>query len=97
MLCLFVRMCTDARSLLRSVTLSRGITMKLAGIITVCLMLAGFGLLEIGAHYMAEQIAGAMDNSANLIARARVTIRQCHANNREARQDNLGEFRFSRI
>jgi hypothetical protein len=45
--------------------------MKLAGFITVCLMLAGFAMLQLGAYYMAERIAGAMDNSANLIASGR--------------------------
>jgi hypothetical protein len=35
-------------------------------------MLAGFGAVELGAYYLSEQIAGAMDRSANQIAAARV-------------------------
>lgn len=46
--------------------------MKLASILIVAVVLAGFGALEMGTYYLSQQIASAMDDSANRIAAARV-------------------------
>lgn len=45
--------------------------MRISAIITLAVILLWFGMVEFGAYYLSEQIAGAMDRSANRIVAAR--------------------------